>query len=202
MPKSFNGTEKERIRSTLLSKGYEMFSRVGVKKTSIDELAAAAGISKGSFYSFFESKEAMVLELFEQEERSRDELLQQLQFSPEEVSIEDFFLQIGRFMQESRLIKTLYKTGEFASFSRRLSDQALLEHQQQDTAFVEAVLHHFRRAGLPMEISSETFGAVLRLLFFAALHEREVGPGYDRGLAFLFHSVAETLKSREKPSEL
>ncbi|MFW5712874.1 MAG: TetR/AcrR family transcriptional regulator [bacterium] len=195
MPKSFSSTERERIRSTLLTKGYEMFARVGVKKTSIDELAAAAGISKGSFYTFFESKEAMVLELFEQEEQSRDELLLQLQSAPEEVSIEDFFLEISRFIKENRLIKTLYKTGELTALSRGISDQALHDHQQQDTAFVESVLHHFRTAGLSMDISSETFSAVLRLLFFAALHEREVGPGYDQGLAFLFHSVAEALKS-------
>ncbi len=136
-----------------------MFSSVGIKKTSIEELSAAAGLSKGSFYTFFESKEAMVLELFEQEEQSRDELLQQLQSTPEEVSIEDFFLQISRFMKENSLIKTLYKTGEFTAFSRRISDQALRDHQQQDTAFVGSVLHHFRTAGLPMDICSETSAA-------------------------------------------
>lgn len=136
----------------------------------------------------------MVLELFEQEEHRRDKLLTKLENSPDEVAIEDFFRQIARFMKENTLIKTLYKTGEFAAFSRRISDEALRDHQQQDTAFVETVLHHFRRSGLPMDISAESFGAVLRLLFFAALHEREVGPGYSEGLSFLFYAVAETLK--------
>ena len=195
MPKSFNEEEKQRIRSLLLAKGYEMCSTLGVKKTSIDDLAAAAGISKGSFYNFFESKEALVLELFEQEEQRRDKLLKKLQDSPEEVSIEDFFRQIARFMKENTLIKTLYKTGEFAAFTQRITDQALRDHQQQDTYFVEQLLHHFRAAGHPMNISAETLGAVLRLLFFAAIHEREVGQGYQAGLAFLFRAVAEELKT-------
>ena len=57
MPKAFSEAEKEMIRRKLLEQGYKQFSTYGLKKTNIDELAAAAGISKGAFYIFYESKE-------------------------------------------------------------------------------------------------------------------------------------------------
>ncbi|MBN2550474.1 MAG: helix-turn-helix transcriptional regulator, partial [Anaerolineales bacterium] len=58
MPKGFSDQEKEIIRARLLEQGQRLFSAHGLKKTNIDELAAAAGISKGAFYLFFASKEA------------------------------------------------------------------------------------------------------------------------------------------------
>ena len=55
MPKGFTGREKELIRARLIKEGYKQFSAHGLKKTSIEELAEAAKISKGAFFLFFES---------------------------------------------------------------------------------------------------------------------------------------------------
>ena len=68
MPKTFTGKEKEIIRKTLITKGRELFSKYGLKKTSITELTNSAGIAQGTFYNFFESKEELYFEILEQEE--------------------------------------------------------------------------------------------------------------------------------------
>lgn len=59
MPKGFSEQEKERIKESLLDVCRRSWSRFGYKKTSVDELCAQTGISKGAFYLFFESKEAL-----------------------------------------------------------------------------------------------------------------------------------------------
>ncbi|MEV1174059.1 helix-turn-helix domain-containing protein [Nonomuraea sp. NPDC049784] len=42
---------------------HQLFATQGLKKTSLDELVAAPGIAKGSFYAFFDSKEELYKEV-------------------------------------------------------------------------------------------------------------------------------------------
>ena len=65
MPKAFSEREKETIRVQMLEKGRKLFEKQGIKKTSVEELAQAAGISKGAFYLFYESKEELLMEILE-----------------------------------------------------------------------------------------------------------------------------------------
>ena len=67
MPRAFTATEKETIRDKLMETGRACFLRYGLKKTTIDDLVKPAGIAKASFYLFFDTKEALYLELFMQE---------------------------------------------------------------------------------------------------------------------------------------
>ena len=54
---------KRQIRERLLAAGREFFSRYGLRKTTVEELARKAGIAKGTFYLFFPSKEALYREV-------------------------------------------------------------------------------------------------------------------------------------------
>ena len=51
------------IKERLLAAGRELFARYGLRKTTVEELARAAGIAKGTFYLFFPSKEALYAEV-------------------------------------------------------------------------------------------------------------------------------------------
>ncbi len=59
MARSFSEQEKQNIQLKLLSECEKSWAKFGYKKTSIDELCVKVGISKGAFYAFFESKEAL-----------------------------------------------------------------------------------------------------------------------------------------------
>ncbi|MDD4849430.1 MAG: TetR/AcrR family transcriptional regulator [Gemmiger sp.] len=59
MARSFNGQEKEAIQKNLLDACKQSWTQFGYKKTSVDALCKQVGISKGAFYLFFESKEAL-----------------------------------------------------------------------------------------------------------------------------------------------
>jgi AcrR family transcriptional regulator len=66
MPKGFTEKERESIHQQLLERGREIFANYGVRKTSVEDLTRAVGISKGAFYIFFSSKEELFLEIMEQ----------------------------------------------------------------------------------------------------------------------------------------
>ena len=56
---AFAGHEAERIREALLEEARRCAVTLGMRKTSVEQLTQAAGISKGSFYKFFDSKETL-----------------------------------------------------------------------------------------------------------------------------------------------
>jgi len=62
MPR-FSDNEKEIIKNKLLDEGERLFITFGLKKVSIDELVKAVGIAKGSFYSFYPTKEHLFMEI-------------------------------------------------------------------------------------------------------------------------------------------
>ena len=64
MPKPFTAVQKETIREKLMETGRACFLRYGLKKTTIDDLVKPVGIAKASFYLFFDSKEALYLDIF------------------------------------------------------------------------------------------------------------------------------------------
>lgn len=61
MPAPFSPDKRERICRKLIEVAETELPVVGLKGMSIDRLAASVGISKGAFYSFFPSKEALCL---------------------------------------------------------------------------------------------------------------------------------------------
>ena len=63
MARSFSEREKENIRKSLIDICKQSWTQYGYKKTSVDEMCKQVGISKGAFYLFFESKEALFCEV-------------------------------------------------------------------------------------------------------------------------------------------
>ncbi len=63
MARSFTEREKEKIRRSLQEICKQSWTQHGYKKTSVDDICRKAGISKGAFYLFFESKEALFCEV-------------------------------------------------------------------------------------------------------------------------------------------
>jgi AcrR family transcriptional regulator len=52
-------------RNLLLSAAEQVFARVGYEKAQVEEIADAAGFSKGALYAHFKSKEELFLALYE-----------------------------------------------------------------------------------------------------------------------------------------
>ncbi len=53
MPRAFKEAERSLIKSKLIAAGKRLINSAGVRLLVVDDVAREAGISKGSFYSFF-----------------------------------------------------------------------------------------------------------------------------------------------------
>ncbi|GAA0930885.1 TetR/AcrR family transcriptional regulator [Nonomuraea longicatena] len=63
MAVAFTDEDRARITADLLDTAERLYASQGLKKTSLEELTTAAGISKASFYAFFDSKESLYKEV-------------------------------------------------------------------------------------------------------------------------------------------
>jgi AcrR family transcriptional regulator len=62
-PKSLSLQERNKQKERLFAKGRELLTKYGVHKTSVEDITKAAGMAKGSFYQYFDSKESFFFEI-------------------------------------------------------------------------------------------------------------------------------------------
>lgn len=68
----------ERTRQLILNTALDLFAGQGYEATTMREIAGAAGVSLGLTYRYFQSKESLVLALYQQMASQTDEAIAQL----------------------------------------------------------------------------------------------------------------------------
>ena len=62
MPKvAYSEAEKAQVREALLTKGLELLAKQGIQHTTVEQIYKAVGISRTFFYSFFPTKESLII---------------------------------------------------------------------------------------------------------------------------------------------
>lgn len=143
MPRRFTGAERERIRRRLYEQGERLFAARGVRRTTVDEIARAAGIAKGSFYRFAASKEEFFFDLLEHAEATiRGEIEQALEGAGagREERIRVVLERAAVVMHERPLFRTLTDPEELAYIARSVPAGRLAEHAHGDAAYFERIL--------------------------------------------------------------
>lgn len=135
--------KRKRTRAAILHAALQLFSRQGYENTSIDQLARAAGVGKGTVYTYFRSKSDIFLAFCED----------QLVFVHQELS--------RKSLQETTLVErmlTLFM-GEFSFVSRNREfgrillretvfpkDLTVARSRQLDNKYIDILVPMFRQA--------------------------------------------------------
>lgn len=179
MPKGFSDREKEIIRARLLEKARECFVTFGLKKTSLEDLTQAAGISKSAFYVFYDSKEALFFEILEEAEHEFRELV-----------MTEVPAQVGqaphqRFKRVFQIAFQLWKTmpilqtvsrADYELLLGKLPPEKIQDHLQSDQVFVFELLERFRQSGVDIAADPGQIAGLMNAMFFVTLHEKDFGP--------------------------
>jgi len=177
MPKAFTEHEKDLISKRLIEQGYKLFSVYGLKKTSIEELAQAAGISKGAFYLFYESKEALFMDVAElAEQHFRQEILATVDLPGPSPRARLYAILKKAFS----LLKTIpilqFLTGsDYDLLFRRTPPEKFQEHLANDRVFFDELIAHCQNAGISIQAQPEDIITLLYPLVLSILHEDDYG---------------------------
>ncbi|WP_309123253.1 TetR/AcrR family transcriptional regulator [Paenibacillus sp.] len=195
MVKRFSESEKEVIRSKLVAEGRELFAERGLQKTGVAEITSRAGIAQGTFYLFFDSKEALFFEILQREEENiRTALFDKHLTGDGRVSREGFerFLMDSLFsIRRHPLIRHLYDERTMESLFRKLPPETLAAHASKDEETLLPFIDRGQREGwlVPAEP-----GAIVNLIRSAVLlsfqRERIGEPSFDATLRLLAHCIA------------
>jgi AcrR family transcriptional regulator len=183
MPKGFTEFEKELIGKRLLEQGYKQFSAYGLKKTNIEEIAAAAGISKGAFYLFYESKEALFMDVIEMAEtRFRQEILAAIGLPGPSPRAR----LLAVFKKAFSLLKTIpilqvFTSSDYDLLFRRMPAEKLQEHLANDQAFINELIHQCQETGITMRVGVDEISGLLYALVLTSLHQDDFGAGNFQG---------------------
>ena len=122
MPRGFTESEKEKIREKLIGACQKRWSRYGYKKTSVEELCRKAGISKGAFYLFFESKEALFCEaLCRMQEEIRDGASRIIDERPDHFGVSEAVKFVYRAYDENNFLRDS-DSADFAALMDKLPE--------------------------------------------------------------------------------
>jgi AcrR family transcriptional regulator len=177
LPKPFSEQEKEVIHAQLLDKGRQLIEKHGIKKTSVDEIVDAVGISKGAFYFFFESKEELLLEILEQLETDFRARIFDFSMSTKN----DARQQLSKFLKDALLtwdefplLKNLEQS-DYEYLARKLPPQRIQAHINRDEEFVNDFIKKIKREGISVKASPRVISNLMKSLFFVSLHRDDLG---------------------------
>lgn len=193
MPKAFSEDERELIGKRLLEQGYKLFSAYGLRKTNVEEIARAAGISKGAFYRFYESKEALFMDVVEQAEiRARQELLAAVDLPGPSPRARLFAVLKKAFTLFETIPVLQFLVGsDYDLLFRRIPVEKLQEHLASDRLFFEELISRCRKTGIPILAPPEQIAGLSYSLVFIAMHKDDMEQmNFSGGIDLMLELVA------------
>lgn len=202
MPSPFNEDERLAIRRQLLQAGRNLFSTIGLKKTTLAELVRPAGIAKSSFYAFFDSKEALYLELLAEEapEVERQVLPPLTADMPAREAIEQFLARLISEYETNPLMRRLLTHQEELMMVARRVPPELFSAKLKGVA--QPVLTFVQRAQERGELVRgvpEVLAGVIQAVTLLVLHRETIGEQlYPNVVAAMIKAVAAGLTGVEQ----
>lgn len=193
MATAFTTEEKEVIRKKLHKVAKECLQRYGVKKTTVDQMAAMVDISKGSFYNFYSSKEMLffaVLEEYQIDVMNR--LTEQLDMEAK-IDTSRLVELLYDFYQGFRysFMYTIFKNNEMELLIRKLPKEAITNHHLIDDRMVKKIVS---RINIKENVSVEIVSALFRTIAMTILHIEEIGEEqFDIALKFVIQGIVEQI---------
>ncbi|MEC3794182.1 TetR/AcrR family transcriptional regulator, partial [Clostridioides difficile] len=186
--KSFTEIEKDNIRKRLISECEINWSKYGYKKTNIDELCSKSGIAKGSFYTFFDSKEKLFFEVLNGIQNrlisSVDEILSNM--PPKE-----------GFAKALKMLYRLYDKNPFLYLPTNTDYITLLNKipkemlSQLEYSNVQSFYSLIERHNLKLKIEKEKAFGVCNALLSSLLLKEDIGYDYIEVFDFMVDNLVE-----------
>lgn len=171
MPKGFSEEEKKRVRQRLFDECKACWQQYGYKKTSIDMLCQNIGIAKGSFYHFYETKEALFYEVITQIQEDLYETVEnRLKQEPSKYGVASALKEIyAEYIAHPFIYDN--KSPDFLSFINKLSEkqrQELNENSYVGTKFM------LNKSFLKLKIEEDLAISILSATLNTIAHKEEM----------------------------
>ena len=181
---AFTEEQNETIRRDLIREARCCGVTVGMRKTSVEQLTEAVGISKGSFYKFFDSKELLFFAVLED---IHTECFAAAQKSLQENAAIDpasrtaaAILAACRWLSETKAFVFIENDAEF--LLHRLPEEVKTAHYHDDEMHIRLLLEKY---DLVPNRGISLAAATVRGLILTVSHKEQIGELYPQVLETL-----------------
>lgn len=180
MARAFSEEEKEIIKKELLKVGEEVFSKYGLKKTNISDITTAVGIGKGSFYSFYESKELLFLDVLihthlELNNEIEDYLNNKLT-TQKGALYELFKFIIELSCSKPLLSKSMSEEEDFFILKRKIPQEIIDKIVEEGQVHFDNLIERLKKKGLvKKDINTKIALGIIKSINFSYLHKDIIG---------------------------
>ena len=189
MATAFTDEEKEIIRKKLQKAAKECLQRYGVRKTTVDQMVAMVDISKGSFYSFYSSKEMLFFRVLEEYQIDIMNRLEEQLEQENQINANQFVQLLYDFYQDFRysFVFTIFKNHEIELLIRKLPKEIITTNHLLDDRMAEKIVS---RINIRETVSVEIVSALFRTIAMSILHIEEIGKKqFDTILKLLIQGI-------------
>ena len=189
---AFTDYETEQLRKALLKETRHCAVTLGMKKTSVEQLAKAVGIAKGSFYKFYESKEMLFFavlegihaELYEVADRA---LCESDGLPPSERAAEAVLAVCRRLSDTGDMV---FIEHDAKLLLQRLPDDIKNVHYHDDETHIRLLLEKY---DLVPNRGISLAAATVRGLILTVSHKEQIGELYPQVLETLVYGACREL---------
>lgn len=189
---AFTEEQNETIRRNLIREARCCGVTVGMRKTSVEQLTEAVGISKGSFYKFFDSKELLFFAVLED---IHTECFVAAQKSLQENAAIDpasrtaaAILAACRWLSETKAFVFIENDAEF--LLHRLPEEVKTAHYHDDEMHIRLLLEKY---DLVPNRGISLAAATVRGLILTVSHKEQIGKLYPQVLETLVYGACREL---------
>lgn len=189
---AFTEEQNEKIRRDLIREARCCGVTVGMRKTSVEQLTEAVGISKGSFYKFFDSKELLFFAVLED---IHTECFAAAQKSLQENAAIDpasrtaaAILAACRWLSETKAFVFIENDAEF--LLHRLPEEVKTAHYHDDETHIRLLLEKY---DLVPNRGISLAAATVRGLILTVSHKEQIGELYPQVLETLVYGACREL---------
>ena len=164
----------------------------------VDDMAREAGISKGSFYSFYPSREEFILSVFESwESEYRGALIREVVEGEGTARkrIERFFLGAFEILEREPGLAHIGMK-EIQAIIERLPPERIEAHRATDNRVLEETFGRWVAEGLLSPDIIAAFRGLVPALFSIAMHKQDFTPGsYQPAVKLIAEALALRIAS-------
>ena len=191
MAQPFIAQQREAIRASLLESACRHAIDDGPERTSLDTLTSEAGISKSSFYKFYDSKELLFLEVAARWEQ------QVLQKAVETLSRSDLNSKERAAAMVLSCFEEIHRLG-IARFLREDLPQlaAIIPGQEAKAHYLassRSIFEALCAAGIRFAAPDDVVLSVIQVLYHSILNIQDIGEAFFPALRVLVQSACDKL---------
>ncbi len=178
MARAFDPAEKLRIHETLLETGCRQFGLYGFSKTNVESIAGEAGIAKGTFYQFWNSKEAFFFACLEETElKFQEEIIEPLLSSgrhPAEI-LGSLVAEALKAAENYPIITQALDQALMNRLVRNLPPEILARHQEKDRGEFSVIVSSWDPDVFDPGIAPEVLDGLFKGIIMMSLNKDLIG---------------------------